>query len=385
MNNLWFSLALLAGTMLTNTTTAQEAEGTEWIVSTSPGLDALLLIGMAAGNELQEERYADEISWLMEQIDGSGKEALKQLDKHIRQDSGALTGPALCLFFSGYPTASIDDLLTSARQMEARIMSPLKESPFWGGEDSRELIERTVPPVKVILEQLQQAGYAEWYQDQFGDQLQQAVEKFDDALSGYDIIPIQQHLLGQPLDPHLRVDILKFSWPHGIRVLGQRFISHPEYDIEITLHVARHELFHPPFDFEDQHYWQALAELEKSELIQSILEHSNPAYGYNSFEALVNEGSAQALDHLVAEKMDMAHDPGERWRESDGGMHLLAAALYHAMKEDEYHLRGGDYGKWLLSAVERGLINGDAVRERAIEVVGREAVESWISRKAESD
>jgi hypothetical protein len=387
MKRLSITLALLVSSALALPAVDSVPEDTKWTVSTSPGLDALLLIGMAAGNELQEERYADEIQWILEQIDDTGKYALKHLDQHIRQDLGGVTGAVLCLLFSGSPTRSIDDLLTSARRMESRIVSPMKESPFWRADSTPELIETAVPAVKVVLKQLKQSGYSKWYESRYSDRLEITVEEFERTLSSYNIIPLQQHLLGRPLDPTLHVDILEFAWPYGIRLLGQRFASHPDYDVEATLHVARHEIFHPPFDLEDQRYWEALTELEESELIQSILEHSSPAYGYNSFEALVNEASAQALDHLVAEKMDMAPDPGERWRESDGGMHMLAAALYHAMKEDDYHRRGGVYGDWLLSAVDRGLIKAETLKKRAIKVVGREAVEAWIhmSVKANDD
>ena len=120
-----------------------------------------------------------------------------------------------------------------------------------------------------------------------------------------------------------------------------------------------------------------LADLENDPWMQSIVNDHDPRYGYNSFGGIVNEDSTQALDQIVSERMGFARDAGKRWSHSDGGMHMLAAALYHAMKEDGFADKGGVYSDWLKSALRRGLLSPDMVRHRAAEVVGQEAVDSW--------
>jgi hypothetical protein len=58
-------------------------------------------------------------------------------------------------------------------------------------------------------------------------------------------------------------------------------------------------------------------------------------------------------------------------------MHMVAAALYHAIKDDGFDERGGVYADWLNDVLARGLLTPDEVRRRAREVVGEEAVAKW--------
>jgi hypothetical protein len=71
----------------------------------------------------------------------------------------------------------------------------------------------------------------------------------------------------------------------------------------------------------------------------SIVRDHDPPYGYNSFGGILEEDAAEALDQIVAERLRFANEPGERWRNHDGGMHLLAAALFRAMKEEGFECK----------------------------------------------
>jgi hypothetical protein len=111
--------------------------------------------------------------------------------------------------------------------------------------------------------------------------------------------------------------------------------------------------------------------------MHSIVHDHDPAFGYNSFEGVLNEDSTSALDQIVSERLGFARDPAERWQSVDDGMHMLAAALYHLMKEDEFAERGGNYPEWLDSVVDRGLLTPAEVKRRAAIVVGDAAVKKW--------
>ena len=197
------------------------------------------------------------------------------------------------------------------------------------------------------------------------------------AVQAFDIIPEQERLLGHKLSPKIEIFIANYSQPYGIRILGQRFIAYYGYDGETQLHIAAHEIFHPPFDRRDTELVKLLKALENDAWMKSIVDTHDPQFGYNSFMAIVDEDSTQALDQIVSEHLGFDNDPGERWRHSDGGMHVLAAAIYHAMKEDGFATDGGEYSAWFKSALERGLLSPESVRIRATHVIGQEAVEKW--------
>ncbi|NIP18435.1 MAG: hypothetical protein GWM87_09960 [Xanthomonadales bacterium] len=206
-----------------------------------------------------------------------------------------------------------------------------------------------------------------------------AVEGMKAHLGGYDIIPEQQRLLGRKLAPDIELVVLNFSLPYGIKIVGQRFLAHHSYDKNVQLRIAAHEIFHPPFDVNDEALLDSLEPLRSDPWMISIVEDHDPAFGYNSFVGVLNEDSAQALDQLVAERLGFARDPARRWRHADDGMHMLAAAIYHMLREDGYANTGGVYAKWLERAIALGRFEPSEVKRRATEVVGAEAVDRWHS------
>ncbi len=44
----------------------------------------------------------------------------------------------------------------------------------------------------------------------------------------------------------------------------------------------------------------------------------------------------QALEQVITERLGLARDAQQRWKENDDGMHVLAVALYSAMKEESF-------------------------------------------------
>lgn len=101
--------------------------------------------------------------------------------------------------------------------------------------------------------------------------------------------------------------------------------------------------------------------------------------GYRTLidDGLLQEDSTKALDQIVSERLGFARDPRKRFAEHDDGIHMLAAAFYHAMMDDGFAETGGVYGEWLKTAFQRGLLTPEEVRRRAAEVAGQEAVDRW--------
>jgi hypothetical protein len=352
------------------------AQRTNWQVRGAEGLDALLLIGAASGDVMQAEQYPEEIAWVRENFSAEGVAALDALDRGLRQADGTLTGPRLVLYFSAGPFDSLDDVLASARDPEARLRPTLQTTPYWKDEEWAAMMP-LMPAVATALEELRRIGFEQRYQTEWAVELSDGIVRNRAAVEPHDVIPEQERLLGRALDRTLEIVILRFCKPYGIRVTGQRFLTHPSYPAETQLRVAAHEVFHPPFDVEDWRFVARFARLREDPWMRSIVETHNPQFGYNSFDGIINEDSTQALDQIVSERMGFARNPGDRWRRADDGMHLLAAALYHAMKEDGFERRGGSYADWLLSAFDRGLLTPDEVRRRATAVVGAETVNRW--------
>lgn len=352
------------------------AQVTQWRVRSAQGMDALLLIGAASGDVMQQEIYPEDIRWVREHFSPEGLAALRTLDHAIREEQGGLVGPNLALVFSAGPFDTLDDVIASARDPEGRIRATYQASPFWDANDWSQIVAM-MPTVLTALEELKRIGFEARWQTEWKPAIDAAVVANRDAVEPYDVIPEQARLLGRDLDPNIEIVILHFSEPYGIRVTGQRFLTHHSYDAHIQLRTAAHEIFHPPFVLDDWRLWVRLETLKNDPWMRNIVEHHDARFGYNSFEGIVNEDSTKALDQIVSERLGFAGSLRERLIEGDGGMHVLAAALYQAMKEDGFDRRGGSYSDWLISALDRGMLTPSEVRRRAAIVLGRQAVDRW--------
>lgn len=359
------------------------AQTTQWRVHNAEGLDALLLIGAASGDRLQAEYYADDIAWVRRTFSLAGLAALDRLDHTIRASQGGLVGPQLALIFSAAPINTLADVAASARDPEGRLRPAFAASLYWSAEQWPGLVAR-MPDVLTALSELERNGFHERWLREWKPAIDAAVETDARELRRYDVIPQQQRLLGRPLHPAIDVLVVHFSEPYGIKIMGQRFITHHTYPHTLVFQNAAHEMFHPPFDPNDWTLMTRLTTLERDAWVQNIVTGHDPSFGYNSFEGLFDEDSTQALDQIVTERLGTARPPAGRWREADGGMHMMAAALYDAMKEDGFDRRGGVYSEWLKSALDRGLLTPSEVRRRAARVVGAAVVARWTTSRAPS-
>ncbi len=349
---------------------------TQWNVSPAAGLDALLLIGAASGDVMQAHIYGEDIERARNSVSEEGLAAMDQIDAMLRGRMGRLTGPSLVYLFSAGPVSTIDDVIESAADPVAKLRPGHEQSPAWDENEFAAAV-KMMPTLHTALVALRDAGFSDWYDVELRQKIESAVEVNKAAVQAFDIIPEQERLLGHKLSPKIEIFIANYSKPYGIRILGQRFIAYYGYDGETQLHIAAHEIFHPPFNRQDTELVNLLKALENDAWMKSIVDTHDPQFGYNSFMAIVDEDSTQALDQIVSERLGFDNDPGNRWRHSDGGMPVLAAAIYHAMIEDGFATAGGEYSAWFKSALERGLLSPESVRSRATHVIGQEAVAKW--------
>jgi hypothetical protein len=353
-----------------------EEERTRWSVKTCLGLEAVVFIGALAGNEFQLEHYQRDAELLKARL---SPEALTALD-HLRkfaEISGTLIGPNLALLFSAGPAATLDDVIESARRPDARLRPNLEKSQYWDVREWEWFRDETLPDVLTALLGLKDAGFEEYWQDVAAPKLDLRVVATEKYLQRFDIVPELERLLGRPMEPQIEVFLLFFSRPYGIRITGQRLASHYSYPMYMQLRTAAHEMFHPPFERADHTIYERLQRLANDPWMLSIINDHDPAIGYNTFSELLDESATQALDQLLADRMGLWLGPGTRWRNTDGGMHMLAAAIYRMLLEDEYDKSGGNFGSWLDSAIDRGLFTPEEVKRRAALIVGQDAVDRW--------
>ena len=355
---------------------------TRWKVRASEGFDALCFLGPLSGKPFYADYYRAELAVILPRMSPAAMEAMATVQA-MADEAKFLLGPGLCNTLSAGADDSLDAVITSLRDAE-RVIAPVART----GENALDdedwsALMRYRPLALTVLEGLKDAGFAALRREFLGARLTLRIPALEATLSGYDVIAEQERLLGRPFaDASLEVILLHFSKPHGIKVRGQRFLTHHDYPDDIVLRNAAHEMLHPPFDMEGPTARLVLQTLDRDPLLTRVVAEHNPAFGYNSIAGLLNEDCVQALEQIVSERLGFARPPGEYWRRQDEGMHILAAALYGLLKADGYDRTGGDFETWMVRAVTTGRLSPASLAGAASQVMELPVDRLWSTPAA---
>jgi hypothetical protein len=307
------------------------------------------------------------------------------MDLHAAADKmGFLLGPSLCTTFSGGPDGSLDDLIASLDDADRVLAPPLRAPPGNLEPEEWQVFLDMRPRLRTVLTGLKTAGFPAFREQFVGPRAATRVPALKAKLDGLDVIAEQERLLGRKFpDPSLEVILLYFSKPHGIKIQGQRFLTHLDYPDQIVIRNAAHEMLHPPFDMDGPLAKALLERLGKDALLTRIVAEHDPAFGYNSLEGLLNEDTVQALEQIVSDRLGVAAPPDKRWQRADDGMHVLAAGLYGLLKADGYDQTGGNLEAWMRKALDDGRLDPGPLHAAASQVMGLPADALWNPKPAQ--
>lgn len=350
---------------------------TRWKVRASEGFDALCFLGPLSGKPFYADYYRAELAVILPRMSPAAMEAMTTAQA-MADAAKFLLGPGLCNILSAGPDDSIDAVIASLRDAEAVIAPVVRTGENALDDEDWGALMGVRPLVLTVLEGLRDAGFPALRSQFLGARLSGRIPALEATLAGYDVIAEQERLLGRPFtDASLEVILLHFSKPHGIKVRGQRFLTHHDYPDDIVLRNAAHEMLHPPFDMQGPTARLVLQTLERDPLLTRVVAEHNPAFGYNSLEGLLNEDCVQALEQLVSERLGFARAPGAYWRRQDEGMHILAAALYGLLKADGYDRTGGNFEAWIAEAAATGRLAPASLAGAASRVLELPADSLW--------
>jgi hypothetical protein len=83
------------------------------------------------------------------------------------------------------------------------------------------------------------------------------------------------------------------------------------------------------------------------------------------------------MDQLISEALGVGRNPADRWRRSDDGIHVLAAAFYGYFREDHWVERGGNLETWLAQAASGGRLDPERLHAMAARVLERPVSQLW--------
>ena len=376
-----FTLAFLLLGLCWSGPAAADERAADLTFRASVKYDVLCFMGVLSGDPFYVSYYPDEYHRFQPLMTPKENEAFAALKTIIKDQNDGLQGPQLTLWFSVLDTNSIAGMLTAVEK-PAGWRRALKTRGLelgqglaanWSEKDWAEF-EELRSPLATALRFLLRVHFEQTWHREWQPVIDARISNIRGKLGEARFLDMEQKLLGfRPATEPMTAILVRFSKPHGIRITGPRYITFYDYPDAIILRNAVHEPMHAPFDKNDPALWAALAPLRGDVAFMDRLNHHNPDFGYNTFEGLIEEDCVQAIEQVVEEKLGVATPAGERWRNADGGLHILAAALYALIKQDGYAERGGNFAAWLTSPQTMTRLSGH-VQELADGVLGKGTV-----------
>ncbi|GCE06720.1 hypothetical protein [Dictyobacter aurantiacus] len=331
---------------------------TRWYITPSLVFDMFCWINILTGDPFYVRYYAQDYEAFQERLTPEIQEALRRLKTTVKDEGQQIISALLCLYFSATADQTLDDVLRTLADSDQMYHS-LRSTPYYQ-EERWALYTAARPDLTTIVRFLQETDFEGYWRSSVLPRIEQRVRELQEELGRFNIVVEDEAMLGASLpSDELTVYVLYYVQPHGIRVTGTRFITDVSYPAATVARIAVHEMFHPPFDQHSPDFQACLASLCADPFLARTFEGRNPDYGYNTFKGFIEESCVRALEQLVNEKFGIARSEArERWRDEDEGMHVFAACLYAAMRQEAYNTRGETFQQFLLRMVRSTLRPG---------------------------
>jgi hypothetical protein len=309
---------------------------TQWDLQPSLKFDAICALNMLSGDPYYLEYYQADYDRLAKQFRPEELAAFANLKRRIKDQNGGIISASLALYFSASEAESLDDLIRAVQDSSV-MRRNLQATPYYS-DDGWKLYEASRPDLEAAFRALKRIRFDEDWEKNVKPKIEQSRAAIAAKLPEYNVIPAVEAVLGSPRPTNkITVYLLYYSQPHGIKITGTRFLTHYSYPFRIVLRNAIHEMMHPPYDLaHDAELRSGLESLKSDAFLMNKVEHHDTSFGYNTLAGLEEEDCVQALEQIVAEHFGMGGDPRRYWREQDGGIHVLAVALYSLMKEQKF-------------------------------------------------
>lgn len=349
---------------------------TRWKVETSEGLDAVMFLDALSGGTLYTDIYAEDLKRFAPRLPAAVRDDVPRLWKEAQDKGAGLLGPTIALIVSGAGAGDLAWLIALLGAPETNLRAPYQASPYWG-PDTWTWFTSVAPRLKAVFVAMQKADFAGFLAERTGSALAQRCAELERALTPFDVITWQEKLTGRHFEPTIEIILLHFVQPHGVKVQGQRFLQSTDYGVTTTVRIAAHEMLHPGLPSGSPAQRAVLEALSADPLFPRIAKEHDPKWGYTSLEGLIDEDCCQALDQLIDEAFGVAHNPADRWRASDDGIHVLAGALYGMLRADHWLRKGGSFEQWIEAAARDGRFKPEVLHPIAARVLDRPADRLW--------
>ena len=335
-------------------------EQTQWEVRPSMAYDALCLFNTLSGDPYYLGFYRAEFDHYDPLLQPAERQAFQQV-RQILQARHRIVSSFLVLYFSAASPETIADLQNLLEHSDD-VKARLQKTPYYSETGWRAFLEIR-PHVKTALAALERVGFPADWEREVRPRIQRRMESVGAELSKRNIVPAIESAIGRPLSSDRAVVYLvEYSKPLQMRLAGTGFLVQESYPFTAVLHQAVHELLHPPYAAAD--VAKVLDVLKADPYLADKIKNHDKRFGYTSLPDYVEEDCVQAVEERITASLDVPHDLHQYWRQLDGGMHVLAVALYSLMEEEHFPEKGQPLAALLTRLADAGKLAPGEIERR---------------------
>lgn len=342
--------------------TTSNIRSSTWQFEPSLPYDALCLLGILTGDPFYLVHYQETYDLFAPQLPPDAKKALKSLKYAIKDEYKGIISAFLTLYFSVTHSETLDDLLGHVED-SMQLHAGLKKSAYYT-QGGWLLFEKIRPDLDTLLHFLQSVEFDTYWKAKVRSLILEKIDHIRPMIHEFNILDPIRKALGFHFPANtIVVYLLYYIAPHVIKLDGTQSLNDFANPPKVIVRTTVHELMHPPYNWDADNLLRAsLEQYQQDDFVMESVLHHNPAFGYNTFAAYVEENVVQALDQTINDAFGIAIDPRERWRRADDGMHRLAVAFYAVMKKHDFLNAGITIRDFLVKLIDSGELAAGRVK-----------------------
>jgi len=261
-----------------------------------------------------------------ESLSAKSKDSIRDA---VEINGSAMLGPYLSLVISAIPYFQRRSLVRMFSDIDL-LHSNFKHSVYYEAEEWNKCVSIFSLLLPVIKE-LEAKGFREYWKKERLPLIKGVQEQFRSYANRFHIDKEIEFMLGAGQAPDsITVYLCTFAAPHGIKVCGPQYLTDVVFPKEISLGIAIHEMFHPPYNAENLE--NELQRLGNDPLLIHAFESKDPRFGYPTMVGFIEENVVEAMAIFVCHKLGLEKDPLAYFAKHDGGSHKLSVVLFEYFK-----------------------------------------------------
>jgi hypothetical protein len=345
-------------------------ETTSWEVRTAGGLEAVSFLNALIHYPLVYPHFRGQVTryetGMPEEVRGAVAELKDYSDTRFggAPASEVFKPLAACAFVYSDPLDTIADVLTLLGD-EQRMESALKEIQELTGPrnvyytpDGFAEVMAIVPQVRVILAWLEERGFHADWSTRTRPKLEDQAAHLLAVAETYNVVPEVETVLGLSLpSDHVVFFVLEYIKPFGNHIIPGYFATEPWIPDDLIVRTAVHELLHDPCYTYDPEFWKSMGSVLRDRFVWDAYESRDPKFGYNNPGYYAIENSVRALEQIASERLGVARPLSDRFDiDEDGGMHVIAPALYVLMRDEGFPAGGEGFREFVIRRYRDGTL-----------------------------